>query len=498
MKKNSSKLILKPELSTIQEVQDLARKLMDDYGLIDWTFSFSSKTSYLGVCYSGQKRIVLQLKHVAENIGKLGDNLVDTILHEIAHALNHVHGTGKNHDKAWKNWCKRIGAAPFRCAQMPRYRIVIADTGEVVGEYLHLPLWANEIGSAMLEGREDTCGKLCMEVLENDDYIPADRAERSVQLCQCTFKRAVAIAPDNTASEITVSDERREDLADMLFSGFKHDQFYRFNSSERFESPSLYSQAKKIFRGESADENMRVAGMLWATKIAKPGTDVYAVRLSGCVVGARRVDALGLFSIAKEQRLTTVSDENGIGFVKVPFIRVIAGCVIFNDAEHDGFLVSVFNQSKSNGVLSCLELVPDNKILTKYVVRSVQQFVKEVLPEDEDSTKENELNILQNACDYVNAVSEFNLDNFVAHVAPNSATAELLKDFLECNSPPGAVDQFTISAPDALQVTRSVKKVIRLDDNFTIHVHTDPRLVLRMSDPGEERSYYKIYFNEEK
>lgn len=496
MNKKSPVLVLKPELSTVEEVQTLSRKLMNDHGLTDWNLQLGNGGKFLGQCHAGKKRITLQSKHVLENLGKLGDNLIDTILHEIAHALNYVHRTGRNHDRAWKNWCEKVGATPYPCEQKAKYRIV-TDTEEVVGEYHHLPPFANDIGTAMLEGRQDTYGTLSFQVLENDQYIPAAKAERSVLLKQCKIEKAVMVAPDNSSSEIIIPDDVKETWLEMLFSGFKHDQFYRFNNEERASSNSLHGVAKNIFQ-ECIDKNMASAGEIWAAKLAKYGTDVYSVKLSGCIVGTRYVDALGLFGITKEEKLTAVAEENGIRLVNQPVIRVISGCLIFADEENEGYLVSVFDHTKRNNVPSGLELAPDTRNLTKYILSSVQQFVRTILPEEEDNTKEKELHILEEACEYVNNTPSFNLGQFASTVAPDPETAVKLKDFLEANGPPDALEQFDISKPTAIRETRHVKKMIRLDNNFSIQVLGDPHLLQKLFDPDTNKNFYKIYFNEEK
>lgn len=125
--------ILKPLFSTVQEVEDFARGLMKKYGLEDWNFKLLKRKGALGFCRPITKTIALCPNHVSSNLGKLNDRLVDTILHEIAHALNFVHNTGRGHGKEWKKWCEKLGANAKRCEQKPKFRIRLFDTNEVVG-----------------------------------------------------------------------------------------------------------------------------------------------------------------------------------------------------------------------------------------------------------------------------------------------------------------------------------------------------------------------------
>ena len=91
------------------EVERLARELMDDHGLQAWRFRFDRSKKRFGRCeYTGRK-ITLSRHLVALNDE---DQCRDTILHEIAHALAPA---GCGHDWQWKATCRRIGARPVAC-----------------------------------------------------------------------------------------------------------------------------------------------------------------------------------------------------------------------------------------------------------------------------------------------------------------------------------------------------------------------------------------------
>lgn len=92
------------------EVAAQARELMDRNGLADWSFGFNGATKKLGVCRYRQKEILLSRKHAVDGTP---DQVSDTILHEIAHALA---GSGAGHGPAWKAVARRLGATPKSCA----------------------------------------------------------------------------------------------------------------------------------------------------------------------------------------------------------------------------------------------------------------------------------------------------------------------------------------------------------------------------------------------
>jgi predicted SprT family Zn-dependent metalloprotease len=101
-----------------QQVRNLALGLMTQHGLKGWSFDFNRHKRTLGVCRYEARAIELSVYLVYHN-GP--DEVRDTILHEIAHALV---GPGHGHDAVWKAKAVEIGARPRSCgdAEMPRGR----------------------------------------------------------------------------------------------------------------------------------------------------------------------------------------------------------------------------------------------------------------------------------------------------------------------------------------------------------------------------------------
>jgi predicted SprT family Zn-dependent metalloprotease len=90
--------------------QHLARTLMKEHGLDErgWTFSFDHARRRFGSCNLTRKRITLSRPLAFLNTE---EQVRDTLLHEIAHALT----PGDGHGRRWKAMCARIGARPQRC-----------------------------------------------------------------------------------------------------------------------------------------------------------------------------------------------------------------------------------------------------------------------------------------------------------------------------------------------------------------------------------------------
>lgn len=95
----------------VVEAGRLAAGEMRAWGLFDlgWSFAWNDRVRALGLCNYQTRTIYLSTHYV-----KVGchDDVLDTIRHEIAHALA---GCYAGHGPAWKAMCLRVGAKPERC-----------------------------------------------------------------------------------------------------------------------------------------------------------------------------------------------------------------------------------------------------------------------------------------------------------------------------------------------------------------------------------------------
>jgi predicted SprT family Zn-dependent metalloprotease len=96
----------------LNEVSEEIEALLKEHGLIEkeWTYRYAKTRRFLGRCYFHQKVIEISIYHIFSP----GANYLDTIKHEIAHAL--VGPKIQAHGKEWKLMAASIGAFPRACA----------------------------------------------------------------------------------------------------------------------------------------------------------------------------------------------------------------------------------------------------------------------------------------------------------------------------------------------------------------------------------------------
>jgi predicted SprT family Zn-dependent metalloprotease len=92
----------------LYEAAHLARDLLPQHGLHDWRFAFDHARRRFGRCDYTNRRITLSRALTFLNSA---DEVRDTLLHEIAHALT----PGAKHGPRWRAKCREIGARPMRC-----------------------------------------------------------------------------------------------------------------------------------------------------------------------------------------------------------------------------------------------------------------------------------------------------------------------------------------------------------------------------------------------
>jgi predicted SprT family Zn-dependent metalloprotease len=100
------------DVRRIVDVSRFANSKLREHGLaqMGWTFVWDKSKDRTGQCRFRRREIGFSLYYVEKSSW---DEITDTILHEIAHALV---GPKHGHDLAWKAKCVEIGAKPMRLA----------------------------------------------------------------------------------------------------------------------------------------------------------------------------------------------------------------------------------------------------------------------------------------------------------------------------------------------------------------------------------------------
>lgn len=92
------------------DVTHLAERMLDAAGLQDWSFQFEDSKKRVGCCDEKLMVIMLDRSFVWLNFLKDKQNIRETLLHEIAHAIRSEEPRRFNHDAMWREIAISIGS----------------------------------------------------------------------------------------------------------------------------------------------------------------------------------------------------------------------------------------------------------------------------------------------------------------------------------------------------------------------------------------------------
>jgi predicted SprT family Zn-dependent metalloprotease len=96
--------------NNLDDIKVLARNIMDTYGLSEWDFKFCNGKQLHGKANLTQK--IISISKIHAQYEQNNKAIKDTILHEIAHALDYNTRGFSNHDVQWKKIARMIGCVP--------------------------------------------------------------------------------------------------------------------------------------------------------------------------------------------------------------------------------------------------------------------------------------------------------------------------------------------------------------------------------------------------
>ncbi|TQV82756.1 SprT-like domain-containing protein [Aliikangiella coralliicola] len=89
---------------------DIHKRLTDEYSFLsEWTVNFDNAKRRAGICRADKKEISISLCHINNNAQ---DVVLDTLLHEFAHAIAHELYGEIGHGAKWKSVALKLGATP--------------------------------------------------------------------------------------------------------------------------------------------------------------------------------------------------------------------------------------------------------------------------------------------------------------------------------------------------------------------------------------------------
>jgi predicted SprT family Zn-dependent metalloprotease len=131
---------------------------------LGWSFGLNDRKGANGVCSPNRKRISLS-EYVIDNATREMSGWVNTMVHEIAHAINHELG-GRGHDRQWKAIFLSLGGNGERCSRDTKFENLVEKP---ISKYTNVCPNGHASPSHKISRVVRSCGKCCPTF--NKDYI---------------------------------------------------------------------------------------------------------------------------------------------------------------------------------------------------------------------------------------------------------------------------------------------------------------------------------------
>lgn len=122
-------------MEVLEKYEKIATDMLINHNLGDWKFIWNNRTSNKtwGICKYKPKEIHLNKKYA---LVETEENVIDTIIHEVAHALT----KGDEHGELWKAKCRELGCRDEQfknlekdsMEKLARYKGVCPTCGHVI------------------------------------------------------------------------------------------------------------------------------------------------------------------------------------------------------------------------------------------------------------------------------------------------------------------------------------------------------------------------------
>lgn len=300
-------------------------------------------------------------------------------------------------------------------------------------------------------------------------------------------------------------------------SPFKTDVYHQFKNKSDFDIKDIKAISEKIFnsRKNFVEQTKHIAEHLYDQSMHPKikGGEFYVCFFKDVIVDGELCDTIGLFKTENKETYLKVYQhvdnfdmdcDTGININKLD-----KGCLIFNTEQERGYKLSIIDNN--NKVAECATywevdflnatLKENGYYHTSNFIETCRGFCEEILTEDNNVKKEDQMMMLNKSTAYFKEKDKFNIKEFEKDVMVQPELIKAFKDYrkdfserLDFNS----IDEFDISPTAVKKNQKYMRSVVKLDKNFHIYIHGRHDYVERGYDEAMGLKYYKLYYvNEE-
>ncbi|MFW5725948.1 MAG: nucleoid-associated protein [Bacteroidota bacterium] len=319
-------------------------------------------------------------------------------------------------------------------------------------------------------------------------------------------------------NSLSLNDSGLEEVLSKFFLSSFHKkelEFYNFHHDSDLDLNEMFHYAGKMFTaGESFElQSVNIAKHLF-DKSSHPKVksgELYIVLFNDCMVDDELMQGLGIFKSENKDVFLKVFPRNdnnlGVEYQNgVNINKLDKGCIIFNTEKEHGYKICLVD--KTNGEESqywkdlFLKVVPrdDDFYQTRVTMNMCRSFCNNVLIEDNDVSKNKQLQVKEKIVQYFSDNESFVADNFEQEVLQEPEVIDAYREYRQKFAEQHELvtpDSFDIAPPAVKKEKKFFKSVIKLDKNFHVYVHGNPNMIEKGFDDERGKFYYKLFFDEE-
>ncbi len=321
-----------------------------------------------------------------------------------------------------------------------------------------------------------------------------------------------------TEKEVRLNNDFLKDTVSNYFTlPFKDDIYYSFKGKNEMHFHDVKGYVEDLFKDKSLfiECGKHIAEHLYNQSMHPKikGGELTIAYFRDAMVDGVVCDAIGIFKSENKRTFLKVNQlnedefefesENGIDIQKLD-----KGVLIFNTQQETGYKASVIDTSNKVSDAAFywvedflnLQLIENSYYHTQGFLRTYKGFCEEILTEENNVKKENQMVMQNRSIDFMKAKSEFHLDEFKKEVLVQPELVEAFETYQETYN-----EKMDLTPPKTFEVSQNavkknskiMKSTIKLDKNFVINVNAVSDLMEKGFDEEKGLKYYKIYFTNE-
>lgn len=317
-----------------------------------------------------------------------------------------------------------------------------------------------------------------------------------------------------SALPTVIEEEMNEVLSRYFSSGFKEEEYFRFDHDTDLALNEIYTYILDIFEhpGLLHERSKAIARHLYNQSLHPriKGGELYVVYIRDAVISGNVTNAIGIFKsesrdtyldVRKKMDTFEISRHEGINIQKPD-----KGCIIFDIDREQGMRLAIADHTHRGADAVYWKddflkvMVLKNEFhQTQQFLHIAREYVTQQLEEEFEVGKADKINLLNKSVAYFKEHEVFDKDEFTQEVFYDEKVIHSFQNFDQHYREEMQIridDSFGISEQAVRKQSRIFKSVLKLDKNFHIYIHGNREWIEQGVDENGKK-FYKLFYDME-